>query len=451
MITFEERTGPDDGAPGTDYPAIDIPRWYQDAKLGCFFHWGIYSVPGWAFHQPGFVPPIEQAYAYHQYAEWYANTVKIIDSPCYRYHVETYGVGTSYEDLADHWHTTQNAVADLVSLAANAGARYIVPTTKHHDGFCLWDTQTTNFSAAQRGPKLDLIAAFVSEARARNLRAGLYYSGAHDWHISDFGPLHSDVELFELRRNDAAFNSYCFDQVSELIERFAPDILWNDIEWPDSGKYHGDESLMALLEKYLDQVPHGVINDRWGSPRHGFLTREYYDVNRIQAHYWEATRGLGRSFGFNRTETDADVLSSQALIHLLADVVSKNGNLLINVGPRADGSVPELQATRMLELGKWLHTNGPAIYATRPWSRFNEPNTPADVRYTKSPDCLNVIMLAPSDGEFVVPAELSDAQLSWLTPDGEITTGARTVSGNDRVQIPNSLRSAPAAVARLRK
>ncbi len=198
----------------------------------------------------------------------------------------------------------------------------------------------------------------------------MYYSGALDWHVSDFPPIESDTDLFRFRRNDAHFSRYAAAQLEELVERFAPDVLWNDIEWPDGGKGTEEYAVAALLQRYFDAVPDGVVNDRWGVPYHGFLTREYTDIPDIIPEPWESTRGLGYSFGFNQAEDERHSLSGAALIRLLVDVVAKNGNLLINVGPAADGSIPALQRKAMQELGSWLAVNGAAIYGTRPWTRM---------------------------------------------------------------------------------
>ena len=207
MISFDDRHGPEDAAPATAYPRLSVPDWYRDAKLGVFVHWGLYSVPAWADVLDRHDVTAENAYARHQYAEWYANTVRIEGSPTRERHERLYGVGHSYEDFADDWDPAVDAVPGIVDLARRAGARYVVPTTKHHDGFCLWDSATTPFTAARRGPGRDLIAQFSAAVREAGLRLGLYYSGAHDWHASEFPPLTSNDELFALRRNDEAIRN----------------------------------------------------------------------------------------------------------------------------------------------------------------------------------------------------------------------------------------------------
>ncbi|MGB3376568.1 MAG: alpha-L-fucosidase [Microbacterium sp.] len=445
MMNFETRTGPDFGATAPSYPTQGVPDWYRDAKLGFFVHWGLYSVPAWAVqHGAGVNIPTEDAYAWHQYAEWYGNTVRIPGSPTWQRHQELYGAGTSYEDLADHWDASAFDADAFVGELVGAGARYIVPTTKHHEGFCLWDTATTGFNAAARGPRRDLIGEFHDATRRAGARFGVYYSGALDWHVGDFPPIESDTDLFRYRRHDEAFARYSAAQLEELIERFSPDVLWNDIEWPDGGKGTEDYAVAAVLERYFGAIPEGVVNDRWGVPYHGFLTREYTHIPDILEQPWESTRGLGYSFGFNQAEDERHSLSGTELVRMLVDIVSKNGNLLINVGPAADGSIPELQRAAMRELGAWMAANGDAVYGTRPWIRFGEA-VGAPVRYTRSGAGVHVHALDPSVGEIALPVELSGSvDARWA--DGSPADSVTGPDGVTMLRIPEKLRGAPVAV-----
>ncbi|GAA3881246.1 alpha-L-fucosidase [Tessaracoccus defluvii] len=444
MLNFETRTGPDFGAAAPTYPELRMPDWYRDAKLGFFIHWGLYSVPAWATaHGPGGVLA-EDAYTHHQYAEWYGNTVRIAGSPTWERHQRVFGTGTSYEDLADLWHAEAFDADAFVSELVGAGARYVIPTTKHHEGFCLWDTPTTAFNSVRRGPRRDLISELHDATRAAGARFGVYYSGALDWHVSDFPPIESDTDLFRFRRHDKLFSRYSAAQLTELVEKFSPDVLWNDIEWPDGGKDDDDDSLAALFRRYYAAVPDGVINDRWGVPYHGFLTREYSHVPDIMEPVWEATRGLGYSFGYNQDEDASRSMSGAQLIRLLVDVVSKNGNLLINVGPRADGSIPELQLAAMRELGRWMGLNGQAIYGTRPWRRAGEP-AGAPRAYTTTGETVHVHLLDPAVGELELPAELTGRGVGvW---SGGI---AAELDGSGVVVVPEQVRGEPVAVLTLR-
>lgn len=442
MLNFENRTGPTlKNAPS--YPVREVPEWFRDAKLGFFIHWGLYSVPAWATSLNPPSPSEQDQFAYHRYAEWYANTVRIPGSPTQRWHEEQYGVGTSYEDLTQQWNADTFDPSALVDTLVRAGGRYIIPTTKHHDGFCLWDTATTSFTSVQRGPSRDLIREIHDAARTAGVRFGVYFSGALDWHVSGFGPIQSDEDLFALRRNDDRFARYASTQLEELVEAFAPDVLWNDIDWPDAGKGVDRWGLSALFNRYYDRVPDGVVNDRWGVPFHGFLTREYSDVPGTMPTYWEATRGVGLSFGWNRNESDEHVLSANELIRFLVDVVSKNGNLLLNVGPDAAGRIPLSQERLLNELGDWLAINGEAIYATRTWERFGDEHH--NTRFTSGQDDrVYVHALDPASGFVQIPTELVGRTVHWLgdCDHSDLVAGSNLV-------IPDGLRAGAVAVARL--
>ena len=423
MIRFEHRHGPEGAAPASAYPDLTVPDWYRDAKLGLFVHWGLYSVPAWADVLDREGVTAEDAYARHQYAEWYANTVRIEGSPTRERHLDTYGPGHTYEDFAEDWHPDPGAPAAIASLARRAGARYLVPTTKHHDGFCLWDTGTTPFQAARRGPGADLVAGFAAAARAEGLELGLYFAGALDWHVSDLPPITSHEELFSLRRDDPVFAAYAAGQLRELITRFRPALLWNDIDWPDAGKGEGPDSLPQLLRDHQALVPGAVVNDRWGAPVHGVLTREYDHVEEVQEEPFEATRGLGLSFGHNAEESPEHALDGAALVRLLVDVVSKNGNLLINVGPRADGSVPDLQSQPLEELGTWLDAHGAAIHGTRPWFHEAVRVPPAGVRFTLGHRALHALLLDPAAGPVTLDEPVSAAlrEIAEVPGEGPVT------------------------------
>lgn len=430
------------------YPSHGVPEWYRDAKLGVFVHWGLYAVPAWAVqHEPSGGTLPEQSYAHHSFAEWYANTVRIPGSPTALRHERIYGPGVSYEDFADQWDVRDFDADVFVRQLAGAGARYIVPTTKHHDGFCLWGTATTGFNAVARGPRRDLIAELHDAARREGLRFGAYFSGALDWHASDLAPIESDADLHRIRRNDASFSRYAGAQVDELVSRFAPDVLWNDIEWPDGGKGDEDYAVAAVLGRYFQRVPDGVVNDRWGVPYRGFLTREYIDVPDSIDEPWESTRGLGYSFGYNQEEDERHSLSGAALVRLLVDVVAKNGNLLINVGPTARGEIPEVQGRALRELGAWLGTNGDAVYGTRPWIRAKDERG-APQAYTSTEDSVYVHALDPACGRVALPPELHGAtDARWA--DGSAASLASGAGSEVTVEIPSALRGAPAAVLRV--
>lgn len=437
MLNFENRTGPVIDPP-VPYPDLAVPDWWRDAKLGFFVHWGIYSVPAWAY--PGPALP-DNPYHWHRYAEWYANTVRFPDGPTAQRHRLQFGEGASYEDLLDQWRAESFDPGALVDRLTRAGGRYLIPVTKHHDGCCLWETGTTPFNTVQRGPRRDLVGEFAEAARDRGIRFGVYYSGALDWHVSDFPAIASDAELFGLRRNDPGFARYAAAQLRELINRFRPDVVWNDIDWPDAGKGHGPDALGALLTEYRALVPEGVVNDRWGIPAHGHLTREYSHVPDLMETPWEATRGIGLSFGLNTDEPKQHTLTGAELIRLLVDVVAKNGNLLLNLGPDAAGAVPDAQLAVVDELGDWMADNAPAIHGTRPWRRFGEGD---DIRYTQRDGDLFVHVLDPERGTIRLPADVPRPAY-WLGVPGD--SGSEAPMDGDALTVPAALMRRPVAVA----
>jgi alpha-L-fucosidase len=452
MINFEDRTGPNLGADAPNYPAWDFPQWLDEAKFGIFVHWGLYSVPAWAEAGDG-LTAVEDAYRDHQYAEWYANTVRLEGSSAQQYQRTTFGPGTSYEDLADVWKAEKFDAAACVELFRQAGAGYVVPTAKHHDGFCLWNTDTTPFNSAVRGPKRDIIQEFATASREAGLKFGTYFSGALDWHASDFRAINSDPDIFRLRRNDVDFARYASAQVHELVDRFAPDILWNDIDWPDAGKSGADFGVAALFNKYRAAVPDGIVNDRWGVPSHGYLTREYSDIGGLDGQHWESCRGLGRSFGVNQNEGDTDLLSVDELVLHLVSVVSRNGNFLLNIGLAADGTVPEPYRQRLLGLGAWLAVNGSAIHSTSPWSGTMTPEQREHYAVTVGADASYLAVTTPR--AVLPPAPLDVTGGEWLgcpKNDGGTavggTSGGRTGTGVGQVSVPDSLAGQPVAVLR---
>jgi alpha-L-fucosidase len=220
----------------------------------------------------------------------------------------------------------------------------------------------------------------------------------------------------------------------ELIERYEPAVLWNDIGYPVAG------NSPRLFADYYDAHPEGLVNNRFdflgvagGTAHADFTTPEYARMDDITEAKWEACRGIGHSFGLNRNAPDDDLLSVDGLVHLLVDIVSKNGNLLLNVGPAADGRIPHAQAERLLGLGWWLKVNGEAIYATKPWSRA--VGTTADgleVRFTTSSDAVYAITLGrptgrrvtirdfAADGSVTIEMLGHHAPLTWRASGGDL-------------------------------
>ena len=363
------------------------PTWFRDAKLGIFVHWGPYSVPAWA--EPdgqAAMADLTQIFSHMPYAEWYLNTIRIPGSPAAERHREVHG-DAPYDDFLDQWKAENFDAKELLALVASTGAGYFVPTAKHHDGVTLWDAPATgDRNTVKRGPQRDLVGELCDAARGADVRFGVYYSGGLDWHFHDAPPLVGLDDLGTGRPVDPAYAEYAFDQVLDLIHRYQPDVLWGDIDWPDAGKPEGPHSLVRLLEEFYATAPDGVVNDRWGQTHWDFRTSEYQLGGNVEGNgMWENTRGIGHSFGYNQCEQeDASLGGEEAIRHFL-DVVSRGGNLLLNIGLRADGTVPPRQRQTLTELAAWNSLNGSSVFGSRPVSlEVAQPSETPWVRWTET-------------------------------------------------------------------
>jgi alpha-L-fucosidase len=451
-------------APTSDsFRGRTIPSWYDDAKLGIFVHWGLYSVPGWAPRSGtiwGDGPEDTKLpnFGANPYAEWYRNTMRIEGSATQRYHAATFGAEFPYRRFAEAFDRESAAWRPdaWAELFAKAGAGYVVLTSKHHDGFLLWPSRHRNAKDPDFVASRDIVGELTSAVRRRGLRMGLYYSGGIDW-LSYDHVIASVEDFVRAVPPGAEYCEYATRHWKELIDRYAPCCMWNDIAFPGPV-----ENIEALFDYYYARVPEGVVNDRWRmtlGPEglvpalpHDVRTPEYTTVAEITPKKWEAVRGIGNSFGFNRDEGPDDYLSAQQLVHFFIDVVSKNGNLLINVGPRADGSIPDLQVDRLRALGAWLEVAGAAIHGTRPWLRAEGRTRDANpVRFTAKDGVVYAIVFDAEPG-----ARLRIEGLAGLELEGVVLLGSDaplrwSQEGADLcVALPSKLPTEHAAALALR-
>src|SRR6202045_3006489 len=369
-----------------------LPEWYADAKLGIFIHWGLYSVPGWAplVHPEHDFESIDYI-THNPYAERYLKSMRLEGSPTQAYHREHYGADYDYYNFAPtfdkeikKWHAE-----DWAKTFHDAGAKYVVLTTKHHDGFTLWPSSTPNpkLPPDRQHATRDLVGELTTAVNKEGLRMGLYYSGGYDWTFVP-GPIRTAADYQSVKPQSEAYGKYADAQVRELIQRYRPAVIWNDIDYPKSGHP------LELMAEYYNAVPDGVIDDRFGVKPSDFVSPEYVTLDKISPTKWEECRGLGRSFGYNRAEGEAETIAPADLIYLLVDIVSKNGNLLLDVGPEADGTIPPVQMDRLLALGAWLQMNGDAIYGTHPWKRAaGETAEGIPVRFTEKDSAVYATLL----------------------------------------------------------
>ncbi|WP_373368052.1 alpha-L-fucosidase [Kineococcus rubinsiae] len=425
----------------------EVPAWYRDAKFGIFVHWGAYSVPAWA--EPiGELGTIDAKtwFAHNPYAEWYANTIRIDGSPAQQHQQDVHG-GAPYDDFLDRW-TAEDFDADAVlDLFRRAGARYVVPTTKHHDGITLWDAPGTDGrNTVARGPRRDLVGEFATAARAAGLRFGVYYSGGLDWHVSDF-PALDDMDFSARRPVDEAYTDYANAHLDDLVERYAPDVLWGDIEWPDAGKPAGPRSFEHVLDRFYAANPEGVVNDRFGATHWDFRTSEYQQGrDNEDDSAWENCRGVGYSFGYNQVEDASHYMDGPAAVRHLLDVVSRGGNFLLNVGPDSRGRIPELQRQCLEGVADWMELHAAAVHGTTVLdaalaSAGEEPW----VRWTRAGDTAHAVVDAAGEVALAAdPARLDVASARLL--DGT-PVPARAEGDGIVVDVPAAKVPGPVVVA----
>lgn len=414
------------------------PPWFDDAKLGIFIHWGPASVPAFAAGkalEPGELEEVLLGSGRQElpYAEWYPYVLARPDSATAAHHKKHYG-DAPYSDFGEQFEARVEQSWDpdaWAELFAQAGARYVVLVTKHHDGYTLWPSDVENPHAPSWGSELDMVGALATAVRDRGMRFGTYYSTGLDWtfKLVSEGDLVRDV--MRSAPGDKAYGEYAQQHIRELTDRYKPDVMWADIGYPSEG------GLAEVLGYYFEHVPDGVVNDRWAAvdtlgtlaeipgaaavmkflgrlltrygadpleddpARIGFKTAEYASLPGIPPYKWEATRGLGGSFAFNAAETADDMLSAEDLVTFLVDTVAKNGNVLINVGPDSYGTIPDIQQAPLLGLGEWLAVNGESVYGTQPWQRYHNERG-RELRYTTKGDTLYAIVYGAVGNQFTI-------------------------------------------------
>jgi alpha-L-fucosidase len=435
-----------------------VPDWYHGAKLGIFIHWTLAAVPGFAPREHDITELLRTRYrdffALSPYAEWYENSLRFPWSPAARHHRELHG-DRSYAEFKDAWVAALERwdPTEWAARFAAAGARYVVLVTKHHDGFCLWPSGVQHPHRSGWCAPRDCVGELAEAVRGAGLRFGIYYSGGLDWTF-DARPIRTLGDLAAAIPG-GRYPAYAEAQVRELVERLRPDVLWNDIAWPG-----GLRSFARVVAHYYQHVPEGVINDRWltasaltramklrplrwladrlferrvqrpdadvtppPSRHFDVRTPEYAVFPEVRREKWESVRGMDRSFGFNRASRPEDFLTREDLIHGLVDIASKNGNLLLNVGPRGcDAAIPQPQQQRLDWLGSWTSRYGEAICGTRPWRRAEgHTREGLGVRFTQDTDRAFAIVLGRPEGRELVIRDLALRE----------GAGVRRVGGHD--------------------
>jgi alpha-L-fucosidase len=285
------------------------------------------------------------------------------DSAWRGFHEKTYGKNFNYMDFAPLFRAELYDPARWADLFVRSGAKYVVLTSKHCDGFALWPSAEASrtwgrpWNAAEIGPKRDVLGELADATRARGLKFGIYYS-LYEW----FNPLW-------LTNRSRYVTEHMLPQFKDVVTRYHPSLIFSDGEWDLPSRDWHSEQFLAWLFNESPSRSDVVIDDRWGSEtRHkhgGYWTTEYAAGMPDGSHPWEESRGMAYSYGLNRAEQIDDYKTGREFILVLVDLVSRGGNLLLDIGPAADGTIPPLMEERLLEIGAWLKVNGEAIYGTR--------------------------------------------------------------------------------------
>lgn len=338
-----------------------VAPWFEDAKFGIFIHYGPYSVPAWS--------------PKGTYSEWYQywlETKGLFGNGDFKgdevtqYHKKTYGPHFSYYNFGEMMTARDFDAGEWADLFEKAGAKYMIITSKHHDGFCLWPSQDANrtwgfpWNSVDVGPKRDILKELEVAVKNSGVKFGTYFS-----HYEWFNPLY-------LKNGEAFALEHVHPQFKDLVERYKPDLIWSDGDWDMTPEKWHSQELLTWLFNESSVKNNVVVNDRWGEGTRfnhgGYYTSEYGAVLDGKKP-WEECRGMGFSFGYNRNEDSWDYVSERTLILLLLHIVSNGGNLLLGVGPDAHGDFPPIMQDRLLAMGEWLKVNGEAIYGTRKWVR----------------------------------------------------------------------------------
>ena len=381
------------------------PDWYKNAKFGIFIHWGVYSVPAFA-------------------NEWYpCRMYNKHKGTIYEHHLKTYGPPAKfgYKDFIPRFKAEKWDPRQWVELFKKAGARYVVPVGEHHDGFPMYDCSYTKWDAVEMGPRRDIVGELAKEVRRAGLKLGVsshrgknwsYYTHSDEFDTNDpanaglYGPPHPPKAPAS-----EAFLKDWYARTVEIVDKYQPDLMWFDFGFnqPEFEPYR-QRFGAYYYNKAIDWGRQVVINYKHDAFPEGtaVLDVERGRLDHLRELFWQTdTSVCWKSWGYIK---DHQYKPVDVIVDELVDVVSKNGSLLLNIGPRPDGTIPEPQQQMLLRIGKWLDVNGEAIYGTRPFKVFgegptgivaghmkekeNKAYTAQDIRFTTKPGVLYVIALA---------------------------------------------------------
>lgn len=381
------------------------PEWFRDAKFGIYLHWGVYSVP--------------------ERGEWYPRQMYMEGHPAYLHHVAHYGHPSTFgfKDLVPLWKAENWDPDGLMTLFKQAGARYFTPCAIHHDNFDLWNSQHNRWNSVNMGPQKDITGIWREAALRHGLRFGATTHLERTWSwfstnkgADQSGPMqgvpydgndpeyqdfylepHPDTDLRHPRNAPERWRRHWADRMKDLIDNYHPDFLYFDGRIPFQGDDNGQTGMEVIAHLYnrsterhdgrqeavmciKDLSDHGIYIDGVTT-----LDLERTRLDEIRQLPWQTDTSIG-PWGYH---AGAHYRSADLIIHELVDIVSKNGNLLLNVPPKADGTLDEETHEILADIGQWLAINGEAIYGTRPWTTNGRDN----LRFTRKPDAIYVILL----------------------------------------------------------
>jgi alpha-L-fucosidase len=346
-----------------------IPEWFHQDKFGIFIHWGVYAVPSYA-------PVI--ANSGDSYSEWYWYRITEKSKNFIDFHNKNFGADFQYPQFEKQFKAELYDPKQWAEVFKSSGAKYVVLTSKHHEGYALWDSKEADkswgrpWNAVSGTPKRDLLGDLTTAVKDAGLKMGYYYS-LYEW----YNPVWKQDKMKYVKE-------HLFPQFKDLVTRYKPSVIFSDGEWDLKDTEWNSPELLAWLYNESPVGKEVVVNDRWGSNTREkntgstYTTSEYgsgMDPNVI----WEESRGIGHSYGYNRNEKLEDYKTSHDLILMLVDIVSRGGNLLLDIGPTADGRIPVIMQQRLTDIGNWLKVNGEAIYGTEAykqsyqWSEGKQP------------------------------------------------------------------------------
>ncbi len=358
-------------------------EWFKDAKLGIFIHWGIYSVNG-----------IDESWSFHNNYISYADYMKQLDG------------FTAKKYNPEYW----------AKLIKESGAKYTVITTKHHDGVALWNTKQSDLNVIDKTKaKKDLITPFVTAARKENLKVGLYYS-LLDWSHPDYPNfLRNEKRYTEDVKRWEVFTNFNFGQIEELT-KFNPDLYWFDGDWEQSAEKWKAKEIRGLL---FEKTPATIINSRlqgygdYATPEQGVPIRKPENT------YWELCMTMNNSWGYQSNDTNYK--STNQLIRILVDCISMGGNLLLDIGPKPDGTIPQEQIDILKGIGTWTSKHKSAIYGTRAGIPFGHYN--GYTALSKDKTILYLYVDNKPNGPLLIKGLKNKVNRAWVVGNGtKLTT-----------------------------